>query len=137
MFPEKESSVSLKYPMLTKSNYAAWAIKMEVFMMAQGVWDAVESSDPIDSCRDRMALAAIYQGIGEDTLLQLGAKKTTKEAWNMLKTMNQGAAKVKEVRSQTLWREFDALRMGDSENVDEFSGKLTIIVNKRTPFETQ
>lgn len=48
----------------------------------------------------------------------------------MLKTMNQGAAKVKEVRSQTLWREFDALRMGDSENVDEFSGKLTIIVNK-------
>lgn len=68
MFPEKESSVSLKYPMLTKSNYAAWAIKMEVFMMAQGVWDAVESSDPIDSRRDRMALAAIYQGIGEDTL---------------------------------------------------------------------
>ncbi|KAF2284725.1 hypothetical protein GH714_029592 [Hevea brasiliensis] len=130
LFPEKESSVSLKYPMLTKSNYAAWAIKMEVFMMAQGVWDAIESPDPIDSRRDKMALAAIYQGIGEDTLLQLGAKKTAKEAWNMLKMMNQGADKVKEVRSQTLWREFEALRMGDSENVDDFSGKLTIIVNK-------
>ncbi|XP_057984639.1 uncharacterized protein LOC131169428 [Hevea brasiliensis] len=77
-----------------------------------------------------MALAAIYQGIGEDTLLQLGAKKTAKEAWNMLKTMNQGADKVKEVRTQTLWREFEALRMSDSENVDDFSGKLTIIVNK-------
>ncbi|KAF2301069.1 hypothetical protein GH714_019859 [Hevea brasiliensis] len=130
LFPEKESSVSLKYPMLTKSNYAAWAIKMEVFMMAQGVWDAIESPDPIDSRRDKMALVAIYQGIGEDTLLQLGAKKTAKEAWNMLKMMNQGADKVKEVRSQTLWREFEALRMGDSENVDDFSGKLTIIVNK-------
>ncbi|XP_058003613.1 uncharacterized protein LOC131180039 [Hevea brasiliensis] len=130
LFPEKESSVSLKYPMLTKSNYAAWAIKMEVFMMAQGVWDAIESPDSIDSRRDKMALVAIYQGIGEDTLLQLGAKKTAKEAWNMLKMMNQGADKVKEVRSQTLWREFEALRMGDFENVDDFSGKLTIIVNK-------
>ncbi|KAF2322074.1 hypothetical protein GH714_006270 [Hevea brasiliensis] len=116
--------------MLTKSNYAAWAIKMEVFMMAQGVWDAVESPGPVDKRRDKMALAAIYQGIGEDTLLQLGAKKTAKEAWNMLKTMNQGADKVKEVRTQTLWREFEALRMSDSENVDDFSGKLTIIVNK-------
>ena len=27
---EKEGSVTLKYPMLTRSNYAAWAIKMEV-----------------------------------------------------------------------------------------------------------
>ncbi|KAJ8759562.1 hypothetical protein K2173_007189 [Erythroxylum novogranatense] len=130
LFPEKEGSVSLKYPMLTKSNYAAWAIKMEVFMMAQGVWDAIESPGPIDRRRDKMALAAIYQGIGEDTLLQLGAKKTAKEAWNMLKTMNQGADKVREVRTQSLWREFEALRMSDSENVDDFSGKLTIIVNK-------
>ncbi|KAF2315405.1 hypothetical protein GH714_039127 [Hevea brasiliensis] len=130
LFPEKEGSVTLKYPMLTKSNYVAWAIKMEVFMMAQGVWDAVESPGLVDKRRDKMALAAIYQGIGEDTLLQLGAKKTAKEAWNMLKTMNQGADKVKEVRTQTLWREFKALRMSDSENVDDFSGKLTIIDNK-------
>ncbi|KAF2310093.1 hypothetical protein GH714_006509 [Hevea brasiliensis] len=116
--------------MLTKSNYAAWAIKMEVFMMAQGVWEPIESEGLVDKRRDKMALAAIYQGIGEDTLLQLGAKKTAKEAWNTLKVMNQGAEKVKEVRAQTLWREFEALRMGDSETVEDFSGKLTIIVNK-------
>ncbi|KAF2293026.1 hypothetical protein GH714_035170 [Hevea brasiliensis] len=127
---EKEGSVTLKYPMLTKSNYAAWAIKMEVFMMAQGVWEPIESEGLVDKRRDKMALAAIYQGIGEDTLLQLGAKKTAKEAWNTLKVMNQGAEKVKEVRAQTLWREFEALRMGDSETVEDFSGKLTIIVNK-------
>ena len=29
---EKEGSVTIKYPMLTKCNYATWAIKMEVFM---------------------------------------------------------------------------------------------------------
>ena len=61
--------------MLTKSNYAAWAIKMEVFMMAQGVWEPIESEGPVDKRRDKMALAAIYQGIGEDTLLQLGPRR--------------------------------------------------------------
>ncbi|KAF2284334.1 hypothetical protein GH714_020614 [Hevea brasiliensis] len=85
---------------------------------------------PVDQRKDKMALAAIYQGIGEDTWLQLGAKKTAKEAWNMLKIKNQGAEKVKEVRTQTLWREFEALGMSDSETIDDFSGKLTIIVNK-------
>ena len=46
---EKEGSVTLKYPMLTKCNYAAWAIKMEVFMMAQGVWEAIESPETEDN----------------------------------------------------------------------------------------
>ncbi|CAH9076959.1 unnamed protein product, partial [Cuscuta europaea] len=124
------SSITLKYLMLTKSNYAAWAIKMEVFMVAQGVRDAIEAEGPVDNRRDKMALAAIYQGIGEDVLLQLGAKKTAKEVWNMLKNMNLGADKVKEVRTQTLWREFESLRMGESETVDDFSGKFTTIVTK-------
>lgn len=48
----------------------------------------------------------------------------------MLKNINLGAERVKEVRTQTLWQEFEALRMGDSESIDEYSGKLTIIVNK-------
>ncbi|XP_022925332.1 uncharacterized protein LOC111432622 [Cucurbita moschata] len=48
----------------------------------------------------------------------------------MMKNMNLGAEKVKEVRTQTLWQEFEALRMGDSESIDEYYGKLTIIVNK-------
>ncbi|XP_022944046.1 uncharacterized protein LOC111448596 [Cucurbita moschata] len=117
--------------MLTKCNYAAWVIKMEVFMMAQGVWEAIESPETIDNRKDKMVLAAIYQSIGEDTLLQLGAKKTTKEAWIMLKNMNLGAERVKEVRTQTLWREFEVLRrIGDSESIDEYFGKLVIIVNK-------
>ena len=39
---EKEGQISLHYPMLTRSYYGAWAIKMRVFMLAQGVWEAVE-----------------------------------------------------------------------------------------------
>ncbi|CAH9140422.1 unnamed protein product [Cuscuta epithymum] len=126
----KTDTFSLKYPMLTRSNYAAWAIKMEVFMMAQGVWDAIEAEGAVETRKDKMALAAIYQGISEDTLLQLGAKKTAKEAWNMLKIMNQGAEKVKEVRTQSLQRDFETLRMTDGESIDDYAAKLQIIVSK-------
>ena len=48
----KESSVvSLHYPMLTKSNYAVWTIKMKVYVRAQGVWDTVED-DNVDVRKD-------------------------------------------------------------------------------------
>ena len=90
--------MTLHYPMLSRDNYAACAIKMRVFMLAQGVWDAVEprtSNTVVDPKRDMMALAAIYQGIPEDLLLSLLEKKSEKEAWDALKRMFLGADRVK------------------------------------------
>ncbi|XP_021602540.1 uncharacterized protein LOC110607701 [Manihot esculenta] len=128
--PVKEGGVSLQYPLLTKTNYAVWEIKMQVYMQAQGVWDVVESEDPIDPRSDRIALAAIFQGITEDTLLQLGVKKSAKEAWDALKVMNLGAERVKEVRAQALRWELESMRMENGESVDDFTGKISTVVNK-------
>ena len=50
-------------------------------MQAQGVWDAVEprtANTVVKVKKDKMALAAIYQGIPEDMLLSLAKKQTTK-----------------------------------------------------------
>ena len=129
---QKESSVSLHYPMLTRENYAAWAIKMRVFMLAQGVWDAVEprtSNTFVEMKKDMMALAAIYQGIPEDLLLSLSEKKTAKEAWEALKTMFMGANRVKTEKIQTLKAEFESLNMKESEGVDEFAAKINHVVS--------
>ena len=49
----KEGSVGLSYPMLTKSNYTTWSLKMKVFMKAQGVWGAIEG-DPKTVVDERM-----------------------------------------------------------------------------------
>ena len=76
---------------------------MMVFMQAHGVWDAVEPSDPsvaIDDRVDKGALAMIYHVIPEEMLLSLAAKKTSKEAWDALKIMCQGADRVKAARIQ-------------------------------------
>ncbi|XP_020249218.1 uncharacterized protein LOC109826605 [Asparagus officinalis] len=129
----REGTVSLQYPLLTKSNYSAWAINMKVYMRAQGVWDAIEPTDlndEVETRKDQMALAAIYQAISEETLLVLAEKETAKEAWEMLKTMHMGAERVKEAKIQTLRNEFEGLRMHEVETVDDFGAKLTTIVNK-------
>lgn len=126
----QESSVSLQYPLLTRSNYTAWAIKMKVYLKAQGVWGAIKSEKEVDESQDQMALAAIYQGIPEETLLLIAEKETAKEAWTMLKTMHMGVERVMEAKVQTLKTELDVLQMKDGESIDDFAMKLTSIVSK-------
>ncbi|XP_074336212.1 uncharacterized protein LOC141673367 [Apium graveolens] len=111
---QKESSFGLSYPLLTKMNYTAWALKMKVFMQAHGVWDAIEPKESkdgkstVENRVDKRALAVIYQGIPEELLLSIAEKCTAKDAWNTIKTVNLGADKVKAARAQTLkaedWR---------------------------------
>ncbi|CAL5003493.1 unnamed protein product [Urochloa decumbens] len=130
---EKESSlVSLHYPMLTRSNYTTWAIKMKVFMRAQGVWDVVEyagKKDELDTKKDHTALAAIYQGIPEETLLAVSEKETSKEVWECIKTMYQGAQSVKDARVQTLREELDGLRIKSTDTDDDFAMKVNSIIS--------
>ncbi|CAN6326045.1 unnamed protein product [Urochloa humidicola] len=122
----------LQYPMLSKTNYPAWAIKMEAYMRAQGVWDAIEAKDPkkVPAGKNQMALAAIYQAIPEGTLFLLSGKKTAKSAWEALKTMHIGAKRLRDAKMQTLKLEFEGLRMKETESVDEFAVRLTTVVNK-------
>ncbi|XP_063945046.1 uncharacterized protein LOC135151491 [Daucus carota subsp. sativus] len=136
----KESSVGLNYPMLTRSNYTTWSLKMKVFMKAQGVWGAIEQKDPkvaVDERTVQMALAAIYQGVPEDILLTIADKETAKEAWEAIKTMCMGVERVKEAKVQTLKGEFESLVMKESEKIDDFCMKLSgIVTNIRVLGET-
>ncbi|XP_062193554.1 uncharacterized protein LOC133896949 [Phragmites australis] len=136
----KESSlVSLHYPMLTRSNYATWAIKMNVFIRAQGIWDAVEHDDPkekVDMKKDQIALAAIYQGIPEETLQAVSEKETSNEAWECIKVMYLGAKCVEDARVQTLREELDGLRMKSTESVDDFVMKIVTSIEQFDDLET-
>ncbi|XP_074355854.1 uncharacterized protein LOC141695493 [Apium graveolens] len=117
--------------MLDRSNYTAWALKMKVFIKAQGVWNAIEPKDPktvVDDNTDKVALAMIYQGISEEILLSLADKDTAKEAWEAIKTLCQGAERVKAAKIQTLKSEFEAMTMKDDETIDDFHMKMNGIV---------
>lgn len=127
----KGGSMGLSYPMLTKSNYTAWALKLKVFMQAHGIWEAVEPTDPkniVEERIDKIALAMIYQAIPEEMLLSLAEKKISKDAWEAIKTMCQGADRVKTAKIQTLKAEFESLSMNNTEILDDFCTKLNGLV---------
>ncbi|XP_074323483.1 uncharacterized protein LOC141660397 [Apium graveolens] len=136
----KNGSIELSYPMLTRSNYTAWALKMKVFLKAQGVWCAIEQKDtktPVDDKTDKVALAMIYQGIPEETLLSLAEKETAKDAWEAIKTLYQGADRAKQAKIQSLKSEFEAMSMKEDESIDEFHMKMNgVITNIRALGET-
>ncbi|KAL9671093.1 hypothetical protein QQ045_008659 [Rhodiola kirilowii] len=117
---------------LTNVPVAERAIKVKVFMEAQGVWEAVDppTGVVVDQRRDKMAMAAIYQGVPEDVLLAIAEKQTAREVWETLKTMHLGAERVKSAKVQTLRTEFEILRMKDSDSLDEFAMKLSSLVNR-------
>ena len=59
-----------------------WAMKMKVYMQAHGVWAAIDpegSKMQVEDKTDKIALAAIYQGVPEDILLTLAEKKAAKD----------------------------------------------------------
>ncbi|KAG7568081.1 Zinc finger CCHC-type [Arabidopsis thaliana x Arabidopsis arenosa] len=79
-----------------------------------------------------MATALLFQSIHETLVLQVGEHDTSKKVWNAIKVRHLGAERVKEARLQTLMDEFDRLKMKDSENIDDFVGKLSEISSKST-----
>ncbi|XP_074347159.1 uncharacterized protein LOC141685989 [Apium graveolens] len=128
--------VDLSYPILARSNYTAWVLKMKVNMQAHRVWDAVNPKDPkskIEEKMDKTALVVIYQSIPEDMLLSIADKTTAKEAWEALQTMCLGADRVKKAKVQTLKSEFESMKMKESEQLNDFCYILNnLVANIRT-----
>ncbi|XP_074337094.1 uncharacterized protein LOC141674273 [Apium graveolens] len=126
--------------MLTKTNHTVWAQKMMVFMKAYGVWEVIEPKDPkapIEDKTDKRAMTIIYQGIPDDVLLALAEKKTSKQAWEAIKTLYQGSDKVKQAKAQTLRSDFETIKMKDSEQIEDFCMRLNgLVTNIRALGET-
>ena len=72
--------VSECYPMLSENHYGVWAVKMKIFIRAQGVWAAVEGDEAVDEKKDQMALAAIVQAVPEVVVMAISEKEMAKEA---------------------------------------------------------
>ena len=90
------------YPRLDRKDYGLWAINMEVAMEAQEIWEAVDpggdeyKKGASKYRKDRQALTAICSVMPMDVMQHLISKKSAKEAWETIKTLNLGHARVRE-----------------------------------------
>ena len=55
---------------------------------------------------------------------------TAKEAWKILQDEFQGSDKVRQIKLQTLRRDFENLKMKNSETVEEYSYRISHVVNQ-------
>jgi hypothetical protein len=124
----KEVGGSANYPILTKTNYSDWSLLMRVMLQARGLWEAVETGD-VDFQEDRMALEAILKAVPADLLPVLAVKETAKDAWDAIKTMRVGVDRVRKSKAQELRKQFDAIAFKEGESVEEFSVRLSRLVN--------
>lgn len=123
----------LPFPLLTRTNYAAWAMRMKYLLRANGVWGAVDreaTSSEVDKGKEEMAMTIISQSIDDSTLLRVAEKETAADVWAALRSMHVGVERVREARVQSLRSEFDGLKMGDVESVDDFAARFTTLVGR-------
>ena len=135
---ERVCESSLMWPMLTRSNYAEWAMMLQCNFETLEIWDTIEpGSDKVKRSRDRQAMAGILRSVPQEMWQLLGSKKNVKEAWGAVKSMRIGAERVKEANAQRLLKEFENIKFKDAETVDEFALRIgALAADLRTSGET-
>ena len=117
------------WPLLTRSNYADWALLMQVKLEARRVWAAVHDGTK-ERETDRAALEYVLLAVPPEMISTLASKKTAKEAWEAIKTMRVGDTRVREAKATTLKKQYEAIKFGDDENIDDFAMRLSSLVSQ-------
>ncbi|KAA8540680.1 hypothetical protein F0562_024401 [Nyssa sinensis] len=138
-----------QFPKLGKDNYGNWSIQIKVLLQSQDLWDIVEKGyiEPtteeeqalndaqktvLKQSRktDKKALFLLYQCIDDNTFEKISSATTSKQAWEILKSMHRGIEKTIRVRLQILRSEFESLNMNGAESILEYFSRTLVIVNQ-------
>lgn len=120
---------SATFPMLTKTNYNNWSLLMKVLLQSRFLWTAVDTGTT-DYTDDRYAMEALLRSVPPEMHGMLASKKTTKDAWDAIRTLRMGAERARESRAQTLRQQYDDVRFKPGEGVDDFGMRLQSLVNE-------
>ncbi|GJX05832.1 zinc finger, CCHC-type containing protein [Tanacetum coccineum] len=146
------STTHFQCPILKGANYTTWAIRMQIILEANGLWEMIEPNEKTQADnkkgevgggvgvyikiggggggRVKTAIAFLYQALPEEQLLQITKHKTAKTVWDALKTRHVGVNRVQQAKQQTLKSEFEMLQMEENESIESFFTRLTGIINK-------
>ena len=112
---------------LTATNYRHWAMRMEVHLDAQGLWEAVTGTET-NRQKDRLALSAMLAAVLESSGVQLDIKKSAKVNWEIIRSFHVGIDRLAQSRAQGLRREFENLSMKKTDKVSDFTDIFSRIV---------
>ncbi|KAK2364787.1 putative mitochondrial protein [Trifolium repens] len=155
---EKEGGYMNRPPLLTGSaNYDAWKPKMMAFLRSidSKVWKVVltgweqpmyaskegtstgivkpevewTTEEEAIANQNHKAIYALFNGVDTSVFKMIKNCVSAKEAWEVLQKCYEGTTKVKQSKIQHLTSRFEALKMKDDENIQDFHLKLLDIGN--------
>ncbi|XP_078443602.1 uncharacterized protein LOC144713017 isoform X2 [Wolffia australiana] len=109
---------------LSATNYRHWAMRMEVHLDAQNLWEVVAGTET-NRQKDRLALSAMLAAIPETSGVQLDIKKSAKENWEIIRSFHVRIDRLAQSRAQGLRREFEKLTMKKEDKIGDFTDKFT------------
>nr|KYP76422.1 Retrovirus-related Pol polyprotein from transposon TNT 1-94 [Cajanus cajan] len=145
---EAESNFSqIAPPIFNEENYDLWAVKMEAYLEALDLWEAIEEDYEVLPLPDNPTVAQIrshkerkirkakaksclFAGVSQTIFTRVMALKTAKSIWDYLKEEYAGDERIRSMQVLNLMREFELQRMKESETIKEYSDKLLGIANK-------
>ena len=84
---------SIKFPMLTSSNYNVWAMRLRIALKVNKVWETIDPGSKHEEKND-LAIALLFQSIPEALTLQVGNLDTAKAVWDAIQVRHVGAERV-------------------------------------------
>nr|XP_048323417.1 uncharacterized protein LOC125420686 [Ziziphus jujuba var. spinosa] len=134
-------------PIFDGDNYQAWAIKMMVHLEALDLWEAVEEDYDVlplpenqtivqlkthkeRKTKKSKAKACLFSAVSSTIFTRIMNLQTTKAIWDYLRSEYQGNERTKNMKVLNLIREFEMLKMKETETIKDYSDKLLGIVNK-------
>ena len=137
----------ISIPSFEGENYHQWAIRMEAYLDASDLWEAVEEDYEVGPLPENPTLAQIrnhkerkqrkskaksclFSAVSPAIFTRIMTLKSAKAIWDFLKQEYEGNEKVKGMQVLNLIREFEMQRMKESETIKEYADRLLSIVNK-------
>ncbi|XP_020272030.1 uncharacterized protein LOC109847198 [Asparagus officinalis] len=131
-----------------------WAVRMEAYLEALDLWEAVEEDYVVPPLpenstiaqiknhkerrtRKSKAKACLFAAISTTVFSRIMSLKTAKEIWDFLKKEFEGDDRIKGMKVLNLRREFELQKMKESETIKEYSDRLLSIANKVRLFGTE
>ncbi|EOY13034.1 Uncharacterized protein TCM_031541 [Theobroma cacao] len=122
-------------PVFNGDNYTIWAVKMKAYLRVFDLWEVVEvGGDPPvqrhanptmaqlkqhseEVAKRYKALSCIHSAISDSIFTRIMACENPKDAWDKLQEEFHGSDRTRQMQVLNLLREFEVLKMKDSETI--------------------
>lgn len=138
---------SVTPPVFDGENYQIWAVRMETYLDALDLWEAVEEDYDVPALPDNPTMAQIkahkekktkkskakaclFAAVSSTIFTRIMSLKSAKEIWVYLKSEFEGDERIRGMQVLNLVRDFELQKMKETETIKEYSERLLSIANR-------